>query len=209
MIQQQKTQRRPLVIAAIVAATAMLFGGMAGATASQSTYPWDSADIKNQSLRSWDLAPNSVGNSELVGNAVSSPEVAYNSLNGWDIENGTLTHHDVQDGTLGLADLSESAKAELQGAAGTDGVSGYEVVGVEEGPFEPGIYTVVAECPADKVAVGGGTKVDGAGEKAVAVSDGPTGFTESEDVWSVNAWTATFDVTDRTNVTTYVLCATA
>lgn len=118
-------KRIALTVAAFTALFLLLGWGVA-ANASQSTYPWDSADIQNQSLGSVDLAPNSVGSSELQ--AIGTEDVKYNSLNGWDIENGMLTGVDVKDGSLGLKELSESAKAELKGDTGDAGTPGTDGV---------------------------------------------------------------------------------
>lgn len=126
-------KRNYMVPAALVAA-ALVIGVPTVAAASQNTYPWDSADIKNQSLGSVDLAPNSVGSSEIRGNAVGTSEVKYSSLNGWDIENSSLTGvdvksssldgSDIKDGSLTTKDLSTATKASLQGKDGKDGRDG-------------------------------------------------------------------------------------
>jgi hypothetical protein len=131
-------------VALVVTAFVVLVLGVsvAGqASASQSTYPWDSADIKNQSLGSVDLAPNSVGSSELAANSVGSADVKYNSLTGWDILNNDLTGVDVKDGSITTKDLSDATEATLKGNTGENGAPGKD--GVIDPVYETSNVNVV------------------------------------------------------------------
>lgn len=108
-------KRNYLVPAAIVAA-ALVIGVPTVATASQNTYPWDSKDIKNQSLLSVDLAANSVGSSEIRGNAVGTSEIAYQGVSGFDIKNNDVTGVDIKDQSIGLKELHPSTVSALEDA---------------------------------------------------------------------------------------------
>jgi hypothetical protein len=134
---QGKPNMRKRIALSVAVFVALILGlGYAStATASSDTYPWDSADIKNQSLLSVDLAPNSVGSSELQ--AIGTEDVKYNSLNGWDIENGMLTGVDTKDGSLGIKEFSADAKAALKGDTGDQGVAGENAVTTvtTDGPY--------------------------------------------------------------------------
>jgi hypothetical protein len=110
-------RRVTLVVAAFV--VLVLGISVAGqASASQSTYPWDSADIKNQSLGSVDFAPNSVGSSEIT----------YQGVIGFDIKNGDVTGVDIQDGSITTKDLSDATEAKLKGNTGDTGAAGKDGV---------------------------------------------------------------------------------
>lgn len=115
-------RKRIALLTAALIAVVLGFGAVSNASASQTTYPWDSADIKNQSLLSVDLAPNSVGSSEIKTNAVGPSEV--HDLGSYDVANGSLTGLDVKDKSLTTKDLSDATIASLQGEDGTDGVDG-------------------------------------------------------------------------------------
>lgn len=106
-------KRNYLVPAAIVAA-ALVLGVPTMAAASQNTYPWDSTDIKNQSLLSVDLATDSVGKSEIRSSAVGSPEIAYQGVAGLDIKNDDVTGVDIKDRSIGLKELHPSTVSALE-----------------------------------------------------------------------------------------------
>lgn len=134
-------QKRNLGIIAVVASIAFL-GSIGGASAAAQI---TSEDIKNQDIRSVDMAEDSVGKSEIATNSVGRDEVQYNSLHGWNVENDSLTNHDIQDGTIGLDDISRAAEDALAGQDGTDGVDGTDGADGEQGPAgEPGADGVVA-----------------------------------------------------------------
>lgn len=129
-------KRNYMVPAAIVAA-ALIIGIPTVASAAATI---GSAQIRNQSILSVDLAPNSVGSSELRADSIDSREVKPSSLLG----------SDIKDGSLGLADLSATAKDTLQGSDGSDGINGVDgsdgVNGVDgaDGVVEPVYATFTA-----------------------------------------------------------------
>lgn len=108
-------KRNYLLPAAIVVA-ALVLGVPTIASASQNSYPWDSGDIKNQSLLSVDLAPNSVGKSETRGNSVGTSEIEYQGVAGLDIKNNDVTGVDIKDQSIGLKELHPSTVSALEDA---------------------------------------------------------------------------------------------
>lgn len=209
--------RRPLVLTAIaVPAAVVLIGGSATA-ASLIT----SADIKNQTIESWDIA----------AGGVASSEVRNQSLQSWDLDRGSVAASELRDGSVGAHELTEELRAQVEeggpagpagedgtdgidgtnGADGADGVSGYEVVGrtadsmtIAAGATE----TVSTECRSanqpdsapEKAAIGGGVKTTSGNLGDVVVNaTAPSGIAQvsppsDQDpagVWAAKSWTVT------------------
>jgi hypothetical protein len=161
------------------AATSAQAGPQAGPTALKAGSV-TSKTVKNQSLKSVDLAPDSVGSSEIRANAV-----------------GTSA---IKDGSIGLRDLSDSAKANLKGQkgapgrdgrAGQDGVTGYDIRNTEV-RLTNKAGTVQVRVPDGKVALGGGYNIDSirGGTAEIATSqpiyDKATGVAVGWEVKAVN-----------------------
>lgn len=137
---------------------------------------------------------------------------------------------EIVDGTIRSEDLSDEAKAALQGEKGEkgekgdagqdgqDGVSGYEVIAVEK-RLAVGSHEVVAECPGDKVAIGGGYELsaDGAnGANTTVQQSQTTDLAEQADgTWQGTSWTVRATITEggggdnMGNVKVVVNCADA
>lgn len=196
---KQLNKRRVVVAAIAVPAAVVLIGGSATA-ASLIT----SADIKNQTIESWDIA----------AGGVASSEVRNQSLQSWDLDRGSVAASELRDGSVGAHELTDELRAQVEeggpqgeqgpagpagedgadgpaGADGANGVSGYEVVGrTADGRTIPAgeTHQIPTECrsadqPADapeKVAIGGGVKmVHGANVGDVVVNaTAPSGIAQ-------------------------------
>lgn len=138
-----------------------------------------------------------------------------------DVRNNSLRSVDVQDGTLGLRDLNKYTKAKVtapgkagadgadgrdgvDGKDGADGVSGYHIEG-PEARWSNTAGTVVAACPAGKVALGGGFTVEGIrGGSATVTSSAPVYVSQTE----ASGWKVTGTATGEANVKAWAICAT-
>jgi hypothetical protein len=123
------------------------------------------------------------------------------------------------EGTPGKDGEAGAAGADgTNGADGKDGVSGYEVVAKEvqvpavpgDASLPPKVVTVSAACPAGKVALGGGYKLDNS--KGISVFHNmAAGLTKSADgSWSSTGWDVKVSTwgNPKTNLTAFVTCAT-
>lgn len=134
-------------------------------------------EVKDRTLGGWDLRKDS------VGRHVFTPHIR-DMLIAW--ENGEFSEPGPQ-GPQG-----EPGADGADGTDGKDGVSGYEVIAVEQ-RLPVGSHTVVASCPGDKVAVGGGYELsaDGAnGANSSVQQSQTTDLAEQADgTWQGTSWT--------------------
>lgn len=112
----------------------------------------------------------------IVGTAGGA--VAAKMITGKDVKNSSLTGKDVKNGSLGASELSKSARRTLKGnagAAGTPGVSGYQIVGAASANVIDGGNSPIvrAYCPQGKKALGGGAYWVGLNASSTIANSGP------------------------------------
>ncbi|MGH3328929.1 MAG: hypothetical protein ACRDPT_14240 [Streptomycetales bacterium] len=127
-----------------------------------------SGDIKNQTIRSWDISEGGVGGSEIRSGAVHTDDIAKDQVGSQRL-------------TQGVRD-----KLNEPGPAGADGVSGYEVVGRtadgKSGTDET--LTLQTACKSDnqavndKAAIGGGADQTGGTGTVVINESFPSDVTQ-------------------------------
>lgn len=106
--------------------------------------------------------------------AMSGSAVASSLITGKQVKNNSLTGDDIKNGTVGVADLSGSALAGMEGprgavgpagpagapgAPGSPGLAGVMTVESTHFSLAPGAYSpanAIAQCPAGKVVIGTG-----------------------------------------------------
>lgn len=170
-----------------------------------------------------DIQHYSITKQHLKKDSVGSWEVLDRSLGGWDLRQDSVGRNvwtPYLRSMIEQWEAGEFSEPGPQGPAGedgtdgkdgADGVSGYEVIANEQ-RLPAGTHTVVAECPADKVAVGGGYELsaDGAnGANTTVQQSQTTGLTEQADgTWQGTSHTvrATIDAATG-NVKAVVNCA--
>lgn len=156
--------------------------------------------------------------------------VAANTIGSKDIKDNSVRSVDVRDGNLGMRDMNRFTQDRINqpgpkgergpagpqgeqgpaGPAGEDGVSGYEVRSKEVVlPAGGAPTTVVIDCGENKVALGGGYKVDTPTGVNVFHNMGANLTKQSDGTWSSNAWEvrAVNSHTAKTNLTAFTTCA--
>ena len=118
---------------------------------------------------------NSVGTSELRRNAVKPAKLAPNAVRTAHVLNGSLLAADFRAGQIPQGPKGDKGDA---GAIGPSGLSGWQRIEVESASNSDIAKTVIADCPAGKRVVGGGTEVVPAIAAGPALmGDGPNGDT--------------------------------
>jgi len=136
-----------------VMATIGVFIALGGASYAAVALPASSVGTKQ-------LKKSAVAGSKIKRNAVSSPKVKDGSLQRSDFASGTLLQG--PQGPKGdNGDSGPVGPQGLQGERGLPGVSGYEIVSSTSALTSNPSQETSAECPAGKVAVGGGAAIFG------------------------------------------------
>lgn len=112
--------KRNLLTVGAIASIVALGGAMGANAASQVT----SAEIKDQTIQSRDIAANGVGKSEIRTGAVGSLEILDQSIQSRDIDEGAVGRSEIRNGTITLADIADSTEDALRGQEGPKGDKG-------------------------------------------------------------------------------------
>ena len=105
------------------------------------------------------LPKNSVGTPQVQKKAITASKLRKNAVSGPKVKNGTLMAADFKAGQLPAG--PQGLKGD-PGAAGTPGISGYQVVSSPNVSIDPGQYgTAGVDCPAGKKVIGGGGGTEG------------------------------------------------
>lgn len=116
------------------------------------------------------LPANSVGTKQLKKSAVSAAKLKRNAVSSAKVKDGSLERGDFASGTLlqgpqgpqgDKGDSGPVGPQGLQGERGLPGVSGYEIVSSTSAFTSDSGQETFAECPAGKVALGGGAAIFG------------------------------------------------
>ncbi|MGH3342388.1 MAG: hypothetical protein ACRDPK_05780 [Carbonactinosporaceae bacterium] len=160
-----------------------------------------SADIKNQTIRSWDISEGGVGGSEIRSGAVHTSDIAKDQV--------------------GSQRLTPGVRDQLNAPR----MSGYEIVG-RTADGDSGVagdtLTLVTKCKSenqdvnDKVAIGGGVDTVAGNDADVVVnSSHPSDITQVGDptpedpagLWAAKSWTTSVTLNGPATVQPYVICA--
>lgn len=106
---EKNTKRNLLTVGAIASIVAL--GGVA--TSANAAGQVDSGDIKNQTIRSVDIAADGVGKSEIRTGAVGSLEILDQSIQSRDIDEGAVGRSEIRNGTITTADIADSTEDAL------------------------------------------------------------------------------------------------
>lgn len=167
-------KKRKIIVGsiAVMAMLAVALGGSATA-ASQIT----SADIKDQTIQSIDIAKSGVGTSEVRNQSLTSIDLARGSVGASELRNGSVQPWDLEAEfrafveSRGTGDGKDGADGKdgvdgtngtngKDGADGAPGITGYEVDGIYTNVFEgdegASFQSATVECAEGKYVVGGG-----------------------------------------------------
>lgn len=126
---EKNTKRNLLTVGAIASIVAL--GGTVGANAASQV---TSADIKDQTIQSRDIAADGVGKSEIRTGAVGSLEILNQSIQSYDIDAEAVGTSEIRNNTIRLEDINDSTEKALRGNEGPKGDTG--ATG-EQGPQGP------------------------------------------------------------------------
>lgn len=150
----------------------------------------------------------SVGTPELKNGAVTTAKIRNGQVTSADLADGSVTSADVRNGSLRRIDFRPGQLPHgpigPQGPPGPAGLSGREQVAVETAMSSASPKNLVATCPGDRKALGGGVEISGAGRSRVtAVENKPSG----DNAWEGEAWEAV--ATGATwKLVVHAICAT-
>lgn len=113
-MKNSNTKRNLLTVGAIVGIVAL--GGVA--TTANAASQVDSGDIKNQTIRSIDIASGGVGGSEIRNQSIHSVDIAANGVGKSEIREGAVGGSEVANGAITLADINDATEKAL-----TDGLA--------------------------------------------------------------------------------------
>jgi hypothetical protein len=175
------------------------------------------------------LARNSVGAAQLRKNAVTGPKIKKNAVTGLKVKNGTLMAADFKAGQLPAGPqgpkgdpgptgsvgpagpAGPSGPQGVQGSPGSPGLAGYEVRVATTDFSGVDHKTVGVDCPAGKVAVGGGANLvslaAAAGKLALTVSQAKASVASGQGWFAAAQEVVPTDASWRLNVS--VICANA
>lgn len=103
---EKNTKRNLLTVGAIASIVAL--GGTVGANAASQV---TSADIKDQTIQSRDIAADGVGKSEIRTGAVGSLEILNQSIQSYDIDAEAVGTSEIRNNTITRADINDSTEA--------------------------------------------------------------------------------------------------
>ncbi|MGH3501363.1 MAG: hypothetical protein ACRDQA_10820 [Nocardioidaceae bacterium] len=199
----------------VIAAAGVI--GLVGAGGAYAGSQVTSHQIKNQTIHSIDIARGGVGTSEVRNQSVRSEDIAP----------GGVGKSEIRSHAVGVDELNKFARSYIQhqagtgargpaGQDGTNGVSGYEVVGrTADSSTATGEQTITTQCAPGKEAMGGGLKAYTPADVTVrqthpsdiTMVPGSKGPGNEAGTWYAASWTVSYANAGTSKVQPYVVCA--